>query len=196
MTRSDMRLRDARKASVVASAAAATVLMMAGAAFACTQLLGTISITANNGTGNATYGGNGKDNTDSTRGYCSTPTSRVALANADPLDVTLDFTLDVTRTSSCLTTQSLDEGDYEVRWVKAEETIDWTWPYPYCGTDREVNPDNLTNAFVVLDTITVTASGGSKSISLPIALQGPGNICLYNGTNYAPPHIYMKWTVI
>jgi hypothetical protein len=112
------------------------------------------------------------------------------------LDVTLDFTLTVTRTSSCLTTKQLEEGTYEVRWVKAEEAIDWTWPRPYCGTAREVNPDNPTNAFVVLDTITVTASGGSKSISLPIALQGPGNICLDKGSFTAPPHIFMKWTVI
>lgn len=189
----------ARKASLLGLLAGAAVLTMAAAAFACTEMRGKVTISAVNGTGSATYQGNGGDPVSDPTGwgYCGgLPSSRVPL-NATA--ATLQFKLDVQR-ASCAGAAALPAGTYDVRWVKAEDAIDTTWPYPTCE-GAQVDPNNPGNGWVKVGQMSVASSGTSSgTFNLALAQQGPGNICLSNqnttSNNIAPPHVFMKWNVI
>lgn len=204
-----------RKTALAGFAVGLAVVVMAGTAFACTVTLGKITISAVNGTansGSATYQGDGTDPTVPHGGFCDgMPTSRVALETDDANGDVLQFKLDVERPScnnvgSGLNPGPAPAGTYEVHWVKAEETIDWS---RQCGGDRQLD-DELLVPRVKLGTIDVAASGttsktfnlgGSQAIPLlPQPEVGPGNICVDYvqdpNLNVSLPHIFMKWNVV
>lgn len=184
-----------RNGTLLGFATGVAVITMAGTALACTEMKGKITISAVNGTGSATYQGNGGDPVSDPTGwgFCGgLPTSRVAL-NATAAQ--LQFKLDVER-PSCVTNKDLPSGTYDVRWVRAEDAIDTTWPYPDCES-AQVDPNNPGNVWVEIGDMTVAPSGtSSATFNLALAQQGPGNICLSNGSGISPPHIFMKWNVV
>lgn len=194
-----MGIMRTRNVSLLGFVIGVAVVTMAGAALACTETRGKITISAVNGTGSATYQGNGGDPVSDPTGwgYCGgLPASRLAL-NATA--VQLQFKLDV-ENASCSGGANLPSGTYDVRWVRAENAIDTTWPYPNCH-NAQVDPNNPTSVWVKVGDMSVASSGTSSgTFNLALAQQGPGNICLSNQSttinNIAPPIIFMKWNVV
>lgn len=186
--------------------ASAAVVAMAGTAMACTETRGQITIRGKsvNGipvsTGSATYVADGGDfELSASAGYCGgKPSGRVAMSSAVP--GTLNFDLTVAPGTCGTTTRRLDAGAWQVRWVAAQPgQIDNSYPYPAChfvyGLPGVPNADG--GVWAPLGAMQVDSNGdGSGTYSLTAAQAGPGNICLDNNTNYAPPVIPMTWSLI
>lgn len=204
------------RAGLVTFVAGVAVVTVASAAFACTQLVGTSAIQGINGTsGSATYVADGKDELASSRGFCGgAPTERVQLTHDSqpPLPTVAQVKITVGPAPACATTTNsvatkAPLGLWDVRWVKAEEAIDWDYPYPRCHGSYEYSLENPEGGqWVPLGAMAVDANGnGNGEYALGDAMVGPGNICLWqagdNNTvptsiNVAPPTIFMKLNLI
>lgn len=181
-----MRLRNPKRSSLLGFAAVAVAVSMAGTAFACTQLVGAVTITS--GGVSETYQGNGKDETDTaTRGYCAEPIREQFSTNPD---VALVFTLDVQRTSSCYSAVPLDAIPHQVRWIRAPSTA-----VTHDGTANCLgNEQDPTNPWVVVGELVVNSTGTSSgTFALPPTMIGSGNICVTNGLTLAAPMMFINW---
>lgn len=196
-----MRLTNG-KMKVSGMVGAAAVLAMAGTAFACTQTWATIKIEGLTvagkqlSAGSATYVGNTGDyDVGTDAGHCGGNPPRLQMTSYTP--GALAFSLSVAPgTCPNTPTRQLDPGPWQVRWVAAEDgPLDNTWPYPMCHFLPSGNTSG--GQWVPIGILNVDSSGnGAGTFELTGAMAGPGNICLDNGTNTAPPVIPIKWAVI
>lgn len=199
--------RSSRRALLLGGIAAGTVVAMASVAFACTQIIGKVTITGVSATGTATYEGNKEDGTDPSGGYCNTPT-RVSFNTGNTNALT--FELDVVRqTSAACNVNNLGgvipAEVHAVKWIKdtsgtQAHSLDCT---------RKVE-DNLTaaNKWYKIGEMDLTGTTATqtttKQFSLPpsgpvdsllahnVDFRGPGNICLDNDGSYELPTAFIE----
>lgn len=191
--------RKSTKRTLFGFFAGAAVLGVAGAGFACTSYVGTITIAGSNGaSGSATYAGNGGD--DLADAYCTSPAPRVNLSGIGT------FNLSVER-QSCATGKAgvLAEGIYEVRWMSAKKN-DGTAADPSDMTYHcnGLKPSDATKPWVPLGLMQVkaNATGPDGFGTYEFPEPGPGNVCLQAvpgqaaDASYSTPQIPMSWTVL
>jgi len=189
-----MHLRNRRRGVLVGFAAGAAVLAMAGSAFACTETRGTVTITGPNGV-TVTNRGTGQDDLAPGNGYCEKPSRVHFIRNA----LTMEFSLAVELVTDCPTAINYlpaDPGLHEVRWIKAEDAVTHG-PATNCYTAiPSSNPWQVVGLMNVAEN--PSGADGSGTYSLPATMLGPGNICVapLANTQFAPPTIFMKWTLV
>lgn len=209
-------MRSKRTQAVLGMLAGATALSM-GTAFACTQTVGKVTISGRTNaigtvgavstpTNSETYESDGGDfGFGGNEGYCGgKPTTRLSMTSTSSTG--LPFSLSVTapncpRPGTTNYVTAMATGTWDVRWVRAEDgeiDSDFSDPLtPQCHFALGQSFPSAQSAWVSIGSLSVDSSGnGSGNYELAGALRGPGNICLDDGTNKAPPPIPMKWALI
>lgn len=157
-----------RRGLLVGVAASAAVLILAGSAYACTEYVGKVTLTALTATG-----ANGPsvfaEGAPGVHAYCAGETRQTIDMNAAN-----QFKLAIAPASAACGGESVPAGTYDVRWVTAEDP-----PTTTGYEDFVLNCNPTTAAGFTVGKITVDGSGNSSATTVFLGTTpGKVNVCV------------------